>query len=138
MERIAYMRETFSHHQKTQAKLLVQTELTKLIFDEPYDLQKPRLKACLSKLAKGDMLIVYSLGVLSDSITELILLLNYLTQKGVNLLSIRDKICTLGPQGQSAIQTFKALKKVENEKLYSLLNQKREANFLLSSEKGHM
>ncbi|MDD2562785.1 MAG: recombinase family protein [Salinivirgaceae bacterium] len=80
--------------------------------------EKPQLDLLLSKLRKGDMLVIDSLDRLSRTAKELISLLADFEEKGIHLKSIKEGIFdTSSPMGRAVFQIVSILKAAEVEVL---------------------
>ncbi|WP_430816405.1 recombinase family protein [Carboxylicivirga sp. RSCT41] len=79
---------------------------------------KPQLDLLLSKLRKGDVLIVDSLDRLSRTAKQLISLLADFEEKGIHLKSLKEGIFdTSSPMGRAVFQIVSILKTAEVEVL---------------------
>lgn len=79
---------------------------------------KPELDSLLSKLRKGDVLIVDSLDRLGRTSKELINLLSHFKEKGIQLRSLKEGVFdTTSPMGEAIFQIIAVLKAMEVEVL---------------------
>lgn len=76
---------------------------------------RPILKEVLKELRKGDILVVWKLDRLSRSLSQLIFILEELSQRGIELHSISDAINTSTSQSVLYIQIIGAIAQFERE-----------------------
>ncbi|MEO9485249.1 MAG: recombinase family protein [Ekhidna sp.] len=75
---------------------------------------KPKLNELLSKLRKGDVVMVYSLDRLGRTSKELISLLSDFKEKGIQFKSIQEGVFdTTSPMGEAIFQIIAILKAME-------------------------
>ena len=80
--------------------------------------QKPKLDNLLTKLRKGDILVVYSIGRLGRTSRQLINLLFDLKESGVQFRSLKEGVFdTTSPMGEAIFQIVAILKGMEVEVL---------------------
>jgi DNA invertase Pin-like site-specific DNA recombinase len=78
--------------------------------------EKPELDKLLSNLRKGDMLIVDSLDRLGRTAKELIRLLNFFKEQGIQFRSLKEGMFdTTSPMGEAVMQIIAILKAMEVE-----------------------
>lgn len=79
---------------------------------------KPKLDELISKLRKGDLLVVYSVGRLGRTSRELINLLFDLKERGIQFKSLKEGVFdTTSPMGEAIFQIVAILKGMEVEVL---------------------
>lgn len=76
---------------------------------------RPILKEVLKELRQGDILVVWKLDRLSRSLSQLIFILEELSQRGIELHSISDAINTSTSQSVLYIQIIGAIAQFERE-----------------------
>lgn len=62
--------------------------------------ERPELNKLLSKLRKGDSIVVWKLDRFGGSIRDLVTLINDFNSKGVFFFSLQDNICTISSLGR--------------------------------------
>lgn len=77
--------------------------------------ERPQLTELLSKARKGDQIIVYKLDRLSRSTKHLIELSEELEKKGIELVSIQDKIDTTTAIGKAMFKMLAVLSEMERD-----------------------
>ena len=76
---------------------------------------RPGLYAALSRLRKGDTLVVWKLDRLGRSLSHLIQVIKELNQKGIGFKSLQENIDTITSGGQLIFHIFGALAEFERE-----------------------
>ena len=92
---------------------------------------RPQFNEMLSFLRDGDTLYVESFSRLSRSTRDLLATVATLTERGVNLVSEKEKFDTSTPQGKFVLTVFAALAEFERE---SILERQREGIEIAKSE----
>lgn len=87
------------------------------------DTNRPQLKACLDYLREGDTLYVNEYSRLARNTRDLLNMANELQEKGVTLVSLKEKLDTSTPQGQFMLTVFAGIDQFERE---LLLQRQRE------------
>ena len=88
------------------------------IFSEQHTattLDRPALKALLSKVDEGDTVVVTSLDRLSRKLTDLLSVVDGFREHGVNLVSMKENIDTSTPQGVMFLQMTGVFAEFERE-----------------------
>ncbi len=76
---------------------------------------RPELTRLMDKARAGDTLVVESWSRLGRSLTDLLTLIRYFTDKGVALISIKEDFDTGTPQGKLMLTLFSAMAEFERD-----------------------
>jgi DNA invertase Pin-like site-specific DNA recombinase len=95
------------------------------------DTKRPQFNEMLSFLREGDVLYVESFSRLSRSTRDLLSTVATLTDRGVNLVSDKEKVDTTTPQGRFMLTVFAALSELERE---NILERQREGVEIAKTE----
>ncbi len=100
-------------------------KITKIFTDKisGKDTNRPQLKAMLDYVREGDVVVVLDFSRLARSTTDMLQIVKELTDKGVALISIKEKVDTDTPQGRFMLTIFAALAELERE---TILQRQRE------------
>ena len=100
-------------------------KITKIFIDKMSgkDTNRPQLKAMLDYVREGDVVVVSDFSRLARSTTDMLQIVQELTDKGVALISIKEKVDTDTPQGRFMLTIFAALAELERE---TILQRQRE------------
>ena len=100
-------------------------KITKIFTDKMSgkDTNRPQLKAMLDYVREGDVVVVSDFSRLARSTTDMLQIVKELTDKGVALISIKEKVDTDTPQGRFMLTIFAALAELERE---TILQRQRE------------
>ena len=93
---------------------------------------RPQLKAMLDYVRSGDTVYVESYSRLARNTGDLLNIVNYLHDKGVNFVSLKDNIDTTTPQGRLVFTIFAGLAQFERE---NILERQREG-ISIAKKKG--
>lgn len=81
------------------------------------DMNRPRLKAMLGYIRKGDTIVVESISRLARSTRDLLTLVEQITGKGAEFISLKESIDTTTPQGRFMLTVFAAMAELEREQI---------------------
>lgn len=81
------------------------------------NLERPKLKALLNYLRKGDALYVESISRLSRSVRDFLQIIDTLQAKQVTLVSSKENFDTNSSQGKFMLTIFAALSELEREQI---------------------
>lgn len=95
---------------------------------------RPGLHAALSRLRKGDTLIVWKLDRLGRSLSHLIQVIKELNQKGIGFKSLQENIDTITSGGQLIFHIFGALAEFERE----LIRERTKAGLKAARVRGRL
>ena len=100
-------------------------KITKIFTDKMSgkDTNRPQLKAMLDYVRESDVVVVSDFSRLARNPTDMLQIVKELTDKGVALISIKEKVDTDTPQGRFMLTIFAALAELERE---TILQRQRE------------
>jgi DNA invertase Pin-like site-specific DNA recombinase len=81
--------------------------------------RRPELKKMLDYVREGDTVVVADISRLARSTRDLLSIVDHLTHKGVDFVSLKEKIDTTTPQGRFVLTIFGALAELERENILS-------------------
>lgn len=132
--KVGYVRvSTCEQNPARQDELMMSLDVEK-VFTEKIsgkNTSRPQFKEMLSFLREGDTLYVESFSRLSRSTRDLLQTVTVLTERGVNLVSDKEKVDTTTPQGRFMLTVFAALAELERE---SILERQREGIAIAKAE----
>ena len=79
--------------------------------------KRPGLQNALGSCGRGDVLIVYSLSRLSRSVMDTLAIADSLNQRGVDLVSLSERIDTSTPSGRLVLTVLSGMNQWEREQL---------------------
>ena len=116
--------------EQNEARQLVAFEgftekITKTFIDKMSgkDTYRPQLQAMLEYVREGDVVVVSEFSRLARSTRDMLQIVQELTEKGVGLISLKEKVDTDTPQGRFMLTVFAALAELERE---TILQRQRE------------
>lgn len=95
-------------------------------FDEKLsgkDMSRPELKKLLNYIREGDVIYIESISRLARNTKDFLNLVDYITKKGCDLISLKESIDTKTPTGKFMLSVFSALYQMERE---TILERQRE------------
>ena len=120
MSKIGYIRVSTEHQETARQKEIMDSYQVDRIFSEKLsgaNTDRPQLRAMLDYVREGDTLFVESISRLGRSTKDLLNIIDTLTDKGVTLISHKEKIDTDTPAGKFMLTVFAALSQLEREQL---------------------
>ncbi|MDZ5712784.1 recombinase family protein [Jeotgalibacillus haloalkalitolerans] len=107
---------------KDQNLSLQEDALKQYGYDEIYkerksgmDTERPQLTSLVEKLRKGDILLVWKLDRLGRSTRHVLEIAEQLEEKGVELVSLQDKIDTTTAMGKAMFRMMTVLNEMERD-----------------------
>jgi len=126
MKEYAYVRVS-SKDQQNERQLLAMEGRgipSERIFAEKHsgkDTKRPELQSLISTVQSGDTIVVESISRFARNTKDLLGLVEILTQKGVEFISLKEHIDTTTPTGRFTLTVFAAVAELERE--YTLQRQ---------------
>lgn len=120
MSKIGYIRVSTEHQETARQQEIMCGYQVDRIFSEKIsgaNKVRPQLRAMLDYVREGDTLYVESISRLGRSTKDLLNIIDTLTDKGVTLISHKEKIDTNTPAGKFMLTVFAALSQLEREQL---------------------
>lgn len=120
MSRIGYIRVSTEHQETARQQEIMCDYQVDRIFSEKLsgaNKDRPQLRAMLDYVREGDTLYIESISRLGRSTKDLLNIIDSLTEKGVTLISHKEKIDTDTPAGKFMLTVFAALSQLEREQL---------------------
>lgn len=132
--KVGYVRvSTLDQNPARQMELMKSLGVEKIFLDKisGKDTNRPQFNEMLSFLREGDTLYIESFSRLSRSTKDLLSTVALLTERGVNLVSDKEKVDTTTPQGRFMLTVFAALSELERE---NILERQREGIEIAKTE----
>ena len=120
MSKIGYIRVSTEHQETARQQEIMGNYKVDRIFSEKLsgaNTDRPQLRAMLDYVREGDTLYVESISRLGRSTKDLLNIIDTLNDKGVTLISHKEKIDTDTPTGKFMLTVFAALSQLEREQL---------------------
>lgn len=117
-----------------QIKALKEQNVEKIFVDKQSgkDKRRPQLQEMLNFIREGDVLIIESISRLARNTKDFLEIVNTLTDKGVEVISLKENIDTSTPQGKFICTIFGALYELERESI----KQRQLEGIAIAREKG--
>ena len=134
---LGYIRvSTVEQNEERQTRALIDKGVTRenLYIDKQSgkDTDRAQLKALLAYCRKGDTVITESISRIARNTKDLLTIVEQLTNKGVDFVSLKECIDTSTPQGKFMLTVFGAMAELERE---SILERQREG-IAIAKEQG--
>lgn len=115
--KIGYIR--VSTEEQNTARQEIALDVDKVFIDKMSgkNTNRPQLKEMLEYVREGDTLIVESISRLARSTKDLLQIVETLTNKGVQFVSLKENIDTATPQGKFMLTVFGAIAELERENI---------------------
>lgn len=117
---IGYIRvSTEEQNEARQIEALNELNADKLFVDKSSgkNTERAALKEMLSFVRLGDTVITESISRIARSTKDLLNIIDTLTQKGVEFISLKESIDTTTPQGRFMLTVFAAMAELERENI---------------------
>lgn len=136
MEVIGYARvSTREQNLDLQMDALRDLKCSRIFFEKTSGVKgRPELGKVLEYVRKGDTLVIWKLDRLGRSLLDLVTIINKLSEKGVNFVSIKDNIDTNTITGRFLFGLFATLAQFERE----IIIQRTHAGLQAARERGRI
>ena len=116
----AYVRVSSKEQQESRQLIAMENRGIPLgrIFSEKQsgkDTNRPQLQTLMNTVRKGDVVVVESISRFARNTADLLGLVETLTQKGVEFVSLKENIDTTTPTGRFTLTLFAAIAELERE-----------------------
>jgi len=127
MKTYGYVRVSSQGQQDRRQFIAMQEQSIPLerIFSEKQsgkDTKRPKLQSLMAAVQKGDTVVVESISRFARNTKDLLALVEKLTNKGVEFVSLKEHIDTTTPTGRFTLTIFAAVAELERE--YTLQRQR--------------
>ena len=117
--RVGYIRvSTVEQHEDRQVKDLTENAKVSKVFMDKLsgkDTNRPQLNAMLDYVREGDTVVVSEYSRLARSTRDLIDIIETLQNKGVTVISMKEKLDTSTPQGEFMLTVFAGIATLERK-----------------------
>ena len=117
--RVGYIRvSTVEQHEDRQVKDLTENAKVSKVFMDKLsgkDTNRPQLNAMLDYVREGDTLVVSEYSRLARSTKDLLNIIDTLENKGVTVISMKEKLDTSTPQGEFMLTVFACIATLERK-----------------------
>ena len=132
--RVGYVRcSTAEQNEARQMKMMEEQKVEKIFIDKASgkNVDRKDFKAMMAFVRAGDTVIVESIFRIARNTRDLLTIISSLTEKGVELVSLKENIDTTTPHGRFMLTVFGALAELERE---SILERQREGIEIAKAE----
>ncbi|WP_306278109.1 recombinase family protein [Terribacillus halophilus] len=123
-----------TQNESRQIKALEEQNVEKIFLDKlsGSDRNRPQLQEMLSFIREGDILIIESISRLARNTKDFLEIVNDLTERGIEVVSLKENIDTSTPQGKFICTIFGALYELERDSI----RQRQLEGITIAKEKG--
>lgn len=117
---VGYVRVSSADQNEQRQVLALQEKSVDRIYAEKASGQnadRAELKKMLEYVREGDTVITESISRIARSTKDFLNIIEQLTQKGVNFVSLKENLDTATPQGRFMLTVFAALAELERENI---------------------
>lgn len=135
MSLIGYARvSTQEQNAARQTEMFAAKRVDKYFLDKlsGKDLNRPQLRAMLEYVREGDTVIVAEYSRLARSTSDLLDIVRQLTEKNVELVSVKEQFDTKTPEGKLMLTMFAALAEFERD----LILQRQSEGIAIAKQNG--
>lgn len=132
---IGYVRvSTQEQNEQRQYIALQERNVDKMFIDKASgkNTERKELKEMLSFVREGDTVITESISRIARSTRDLLSIIDLLSQKGVEFISLKENIDTTTPQGRFMLTVFAAMAELERENIL----QRQKEGISIAKEQG--
>lgn len=133
--KIGYIRcSTIEQNEGRQLVMMTEQKTERNFIDKATgkNTDRPALKEMLEYVREGDIVVVESISRLARSTRDLLNIIDKLTQKGVDFISLKECIDTGTPQGKFMLTVFAAMAELERDNIL----QRQAEGIALAKEQG--
>ena len=119
---IMYIRvSSLAQNTARQEELAIKEKMDKVFIDKSSgkNADRPALKEMLNFVREGDVVYVHSISRLARNVKDLLSIVEELTSKKVQFVSLKENIDTLSSTGKFVLTIFAALAQLERETILS-------------------
>lgn len=124
--KIGYVRcSTEEQNEERQIKMMKEQNIGEIYTDKASgkNTDRPEFKKMMEFVRRGDIIVVESISRIARNTSDLLSIVARLNKKGVEFVSLKEKLDTSTPQGRFMLTIFGAMAELERE---SILERQRE------------
>lgn len=135
MARIGYVRcSTEEQNEARQLRMMKEQQADKVFVDKASgkNTDRPEFHKMMDYVRSGDTVIVESISRIARSTRDLLRIVDELTKKDVEFVSLKESIDTTTPQGKFMLTVFGAMAELERENIL----QRQKEGIAIAKEQG--
>lgn len=135
MAKVAYLRVSTINQSCLRQEVQMPNDIDKTFIEKVSGKsieEREQLKACLAYLREDDTLYVESISRFARNTRDLLAMVEDLNSRGINFVSLKEKVDTRTPQGKFVLTIWGAMAEMEREQI---LERQREG-IAIAKEKG--